>query len=397
MIPLAPQAAACASPHDACMRQAIALAAQARFTAAPNPCVGAVLVREGQVVASGFHAAYGQPHAEVECLRDAAARGVDPAGCTLYVTLEPCNHHGKTPPCTGAILEAGVRHVVVGAMDPNPLAAGGAAFLRERGVLVETDALGPDCAQACQDLLADFLVFQRTPRAVCLLKLAATLDGRIATRAGHSQWISGPESRRQVHVMRSQVQAVMVGGQTFRQDDPALTCRLEDGDICCQPFAVVVTSSLPPPSSTCQLLSQRPSQTIFFTPESIAAGHAATALRDCGATVWGLPLAAGAVGGLDLAAGLARLRQELGCLHVLCEGGGSLGRSLLEQGLADELHLYLSPMILGDANAAPVLTGRAPLVMDDAIRLRYLDVSRVGKDLRLVCRPEHAAPPAGGA
>lgn len=365
------------------MREALRLGRRGRFVTAPNPCVGAVLVRKEQIVGRGWHTAYGKAHAEVEAIADARRNGVDPAECTLYVTLEPCNHHGKTPPCTGAILDAGIRRVVIGMRDPNPVAAGGMEFLQSHGVTVETGV----CEQECRDLVADFLVWQQQSRAVCLLKLASTLDGRIATRTGHSQWISGPQAREYVHTLRAQVQAVMIGGQTFRTDNPLLTCRLEGHDLCCQPFAVVVTSSLPPPSSTCQLLSARPSQTIFLTPEPVAASQAATQLRDCGATVWGLPLAPGSVGGLDLRAALALLRTELGCHHVLCEGGGSLGRSLLEQGMADELLLFLAPKVLGDTNAAPVLSGRAPLHMDEALPLRYTDIRPVGQDLLITCKP----------
>ncbi|AGW13691.1 bifunctional diaminohydroxyphosphoribosylaminopyrimidine deaminase/5-amino-6-(5-phosphoribosylamino)uracil reductase RibD [Megalodesulfovibrio gigas] len=371
------------SPCILYMREALRLGRRGRFVTAPNPCVGAVLVRREQIVGRGWHTAYGKPHAEVEAIADARQHGVNLAECTLYVTLEPCNHHGKTPPCTEAILEAGIRRVVIGVRDPNPVAAGGLEFLQSHGVTVETGI----CAQECLDLISDFLVWQQQSRAVCLLKLASTLDGRIATRTGHSQWISSPPAREYVHRLRSQVQAIMIGGQTFRVDNPLLTCRLEGHDMCCQPFAVVVTSSLPPPSSACQLLNARPSQTIFLTPESIATGHAATQLRECGATVWGLPLAPGSVGGLDLRAALTLLRTELGCHHVLCEGGGSLGRSLLEQGMADELLLFLAPKVLGDANAAPVLSGRAPQHMDEALALRYTDIRPVGPDLLITCKP----------
>ncbi len=178
------------------------------------------------MLAGGWHRRYGGPHAEPECLADARAKGVDPAGCTLYVTLEPCNHHGKTPPCTRAILEAGVREVVVGTADPNPVAGGGADFLRANGVAVR---LGVEEA-LCRELIADFLVWQRTDRPYVYLKLASTLDGRIATRTGHSRWISGPESRAAVHALRARCQAVIVGGGPLRADAPRLPVRLP-GDV----------------------------------------------------------------------------------------------------------------------------------------------------------------------
>ena len=210
------------------MHEAIALAEQGRWKACPNPTVGAVLARDGRVVARGWHHEAGQDHAEVDCLKDAAARGVDPKGCTLVVTLEPCNHQGKTPPCTQAILDAGISRVVMGLADPNPQAAGGAARLRDAGV----EVIGPVCEAECRDLVADFLIWQSTDRPYVILKMAATLDGRIATRNGQSQWISCEASRREVQELRAGLGlsggAVLVGGGTFRADNPRLTAR-EDG------------------------------------------------------------------------------------------------------------------------------------------------------------------------
>jgi len=204
--------------------------------------VGAVLVRDGRVVAEGFHAAYGQAHAEVAAMADARARGVDLAACTLVVTLEPCNHQGRTPPCTRAVLDAGIRRVVIGSRDPNPDVAGcGAEVLRAAGIEV---VLGVE-EQLCRDLIADFLVWKTTPRPYVLLKMAATLDGRTATRVGHSRWISSEASRAQVHWLRSRAGAVMVGGGTLRADDPRLTARLHgrerEGR---QPLAVAVSGGM---------------------------------------------------------------------------------------------------------------------------------------------------------
>lgn len=191
------------------MDLAIDLAERGRGRTAPNPCVGAVLTRGGAAVAQGWHTACGQPHAEVEALHDAAAKGVDPRQCTLYVTLEPCNHQGRTPPCTRAILEAGVPEVVVGCADPNPAVAGGGAdFLRGRGVTVRMGVR----ERRCRDLIADFLIWQTTSRPYSILKLATTLDGKIATRDGKAAWISGEASRREVHRLRTWCQAVIVGG-----------------------------------------------------------------------------------------------------------------------------------------------------------------------------------------
>ena len=270
------------------MREAIALAQRGRWRACPNPMVGAVLVRDGEVVARGWHHGAGLPHAEVDCLADAAARKVDPAGCTLVVTLEPCCHHGKTPPCTDAILAAGIRRVVYGLRDPNPVAGGGAALLAAAGLAVT----GPVLEAECRDLAADFLVWQTTDRPYVLLKLAATLDGRIATRNGVSQWISCPASRRAVHELRAGVGraggAVLVGGGTFRADDPLLTARGEDdAPAGPQPLACILTSRLPLGVNFIDVLQLNQAHTESpFSAHRAAAGHpAAHAARHSAAEI----------------------------------------------------------------------------------------------------------------
>ena len=367
------------------MDAAIALAEQGRWRTCPNPVVGAVLVRDGHIVAQGFHSAYGQPHAEAQCLRDAAEKGVDPADCTLCVTLEPCNHYGKTPPCTQAILEAGIRRVVVGLLDPNPQAGGGAKWLREQGVEVETGIR----AQACRDLAADFLVWQQTMRPYLILKLAATLDGRIATRSGQSQWVSGKYSRASVHELRANIGgsggAVFIGGNTLYADNPQLTARpLPAGSR--QPLACILTSRLPDPAEKLHLLHQRPEQCVFLCPREIAASPVAEALRGIGAHVHGLDKAQ-AHAGLDLHAGLRLLREDHACSYVLCEGGGKLALSLLEQGLVDEFRLHAAPRILGDNAALPLFDGRAPLSMDESLNMRISSLAQCGEDAHIVLRP----------
>ena len=374
------------------MREAIALARKGRFVVAPNPCVGAVLVRGGEVVARGWHTRYGEAHAEVEVLRDARARGVNPAECTLVVTLEPCRHHGKTPPCTEAVRSAGIRHVVVGAMDPDPQAGGGAEALRAAGITVETGLL----EQECLDLIADFITWQTTPLPYTILKLAATLDGRIATRSGHSKWISCEKARALVHSFRRHMGAILVGGKTFYQDNPHLTCRPADGDepVVRQPLAVVVTSRIPGDTGS-NLLMKRPHEAMFWTTAASAASPRAEIMRAAGASVLGLAAMSGGRNAnlradLNLAEGLAALRSEYGCLHVLCEGGGRLGLSLLERGLVGELHLHLSPRILADNEAIPLFDGLCPDHIDGGLGLRILDTAVCGDDLIVALRPKNA-------
>lgn len=220
---------------EAFMARALELAARGMGWTSPNPLVGAVIVKDGRVVGEGWHTAYGQPHAEREAL---AACSESAAGGTIYVTLEPCCHWGKTPPCTSGILEAGIARVVVGALDPNPLVAGrGCALLREAGLTVDVGIMEKEC----QHLNEAFFHFITTGRPLVVMKYAMTLDGKVATRTGASRWITGPEARAQVHRDRHRFGAIMVGIGTALADNPALTCRLEDGPWR-QPLRVVVDS-----------------------------------------------------------------------------------------------------------------------------------------------------------
>ena len=372
-------------PYESFMREAVELAERGRWSAAPNPTVGAVLVRDGVVVARGWHTAYGKSHAEVECLKDAEAKGVDPSACTLVVTLEPCNHQGQTPPCTEAVIAAGIRHVVIGLRDPNPKAAGGMERLAEAGVEVEAGV----CEELCRDLVADFLIWQTTKRPYVMLKLAMTLDGRIATRTGRSRWITGETARHQVHELRANVGraggAILVGGNTLHPDNPLLTARLDD-PVERQPLAVSISSRVPAPDSLL-LFKERPTETIFFTTASGAATPRAAQLRERGVRIRGLDRWKS---GEDLVQILEYLRQEAGCPYVLCEGGGRLGLSLLEAGLVDEFHLHIAPKVLGDNDARPLFDGRTPLELDEALSLRLVRMEPCGEDGHLIFRPVRA-------
>lgn len=371
-------------PYASFMREAIALAENGRWRAAPNPTVGAVLVRDGVVVARGWHAAHGGDHAEVACLKDAAAHGVDPAGCTLVVTLEPCNHEGLTPPCTEAVLGAGIRHVVAGMADVNPEAAGGAERLREAGVQVEMGVLEAEC----RDLVADFLVWRTTARPYVVLKMAATLDGRIATRSGNAQRISNEESHREVMALREGMGlaggAVLVGGNTFVLDNPRLTARTSSATR--QPLAAVATSRLPGIDAPFHLVQERPQDCVFFSSAAQAASPNAVALRARGARIYGLDRAPSGRG-LDVEQMLVNLRHEEHCLYVLCEGGARLGLSLLEQGVVDEFHLHLAPVILGDDEAKPLFAGRTVDNIEDALRMRLVRAETAAGDMHLYFRP----------
>ncbi|MCL1915315.1 MAG: bifunctional diaminohydroxyphosphoribosylaminopyrimidine deaminase/5-amino-6-(5-phosphoribosylamino)uracil reductase RibD [Desulfovibrionaceae bacterium] len=363
---------------DDFMLEAIRLSRDGFGRTAPNPMVGALLVRDGRIMAKGWHRAWGEAHAELDVLEDARRQGLDPASCTLVVTLEPCNHRGRTPPCVDAILEAGIRHVVIGVQDPNPVAAGGAERLAGAGVRVEFGAV----VRECLDNIADFLHFRNSRRAWLTLKLASTLDGRIADHAGRSRGISSTESLEYVHWLRGRVQAVLVGGGTFYADNPMLTSRGSNGNLPDQPLAVVVASHLPEKSSAFSLLRERAGSTIFFTDKAAAEGARGRELRSLGVRVHAME----EMGGLRKV--LEVLRQDYACHYVLCEGGGRLGFSLLRQGLADEILVHLAPLVLGDNQGKPLFDGGAPQSLGGASRLRLVSMERRGRDAGLRFFPE---------
>jgi diaminohydroxyphosphoribosylaminopyrimidine deaminase/5-amino-6-(5-phosphoribosylamino)uracil reductase len=326
------------------------------------------------VVGRGHHARAGGPHAEIEALRRAGARA---RGADLYTTLEPCDHHGRTPPCTLALIEAGVRRVFVGSRDPNPLVNGrGTGRLRRAGVEV---VAGPLQAE-CDALNAPWFRFVASGRPFVTLKLAATLDGRIATSRGDSRWVSGPEARAWVHALRDRVDAVLVGSGTARADDPRLTCRLPGGGGR-DPLRVVLDTGLRLPA-TLKLFRQRSAaRTLVF--------HAARRPRAPGPRV-DLQRCRRGPGGLDLREVLAALAAR-GVVHLLVEGGGAVAASLLGAGLVDRLALVLAPRVLGGGLAWGGEGG--PARMAGALRLRDLSVERLGEDLLLQGTPALAATP----
>lgn len=363
------------------MACAVKLAQKGRGATAPNPCVGAVLVDGEQIVASGYHTAYGKLHAERECLVDARSKGIEPEGMTMYVTLEPCNHHGKTPPCTDALIEAKVAEVVVGTRDPNPVAAGGIERLQKAGITVRAGVL----EQQCTDLIADFKQWSHSTTPFNIVKMAATLDGKISSSQRMPEAVSCPQSFGRVHELRSRVNAVVVGGGTFYADNPSLTCRREDlPDDFIQPYAVVITSRLPSDPEAFTLLRSRPERTVFLTTDQAARSPEADQLRQRGTSVWPLP---GEPGCLNLSMGFERLRYDLGCHYTLIEGGGQLAMQCVAQGLADELVQFIAPRILGDDSAPSAYSGRNNVLMADAINFRIISGEPVGTDIMLTMRP----------
>ncbi len=334
-------------------------------TTSPNPAVGAVLVREGRVMGRGHTQPPGGPHAEVMALREAgdAARGA-----TMYVTLEPHNHQGRTPPCTEAIIEAGVTAVHYALDDPNPLVAGsGAARLREAGLEVTS---GDGAAESAR-LLEGYLHHRATGRPFVIVKYASSLDGRIASASGDARWVSGPEARSWVHDLRTKVDAIMVGSTTALVDDPELTARPEGVEDPHQPLRIV-TDSRGRLSSDARVLG--PGALIATTAAAPEAWRAAIVAT--GAEVLVLP------GDQDYVALSALLDAlgERGVLTLLVEGGGALLGALFDRRMVQRLYAVIAPVIIGATEAPSAVSGIGARVMADAPRLRDLSVERLGED-----------------
>ncbi|SDK32740.1 diaminohydroxyphosphoribosylaminopyrimidine deaminase [Maridesulfovibrio ferrireducens] len=363
------------------MARAVTLALRGRDRTAPNPTVGAVMVRNGHIVAEGWHHYCGGLHAERECIADAISKNVDMTKCTMFVTLEPCNHFGKTPPCTEGIIEAGIPHIVIGTRDPNPKAAGGLEFLESKGVKVETGVL----EEQCLDLISDFLLWQNNDRPYSILKLASTIDGKIAGTTGKQEAVSCPDSFADVQKLRAMVGAVLIGGNTLREDNPSLNCRLEiKPENFVQPKAVVVTTRLPENHDEFTLTTTRAKETIFWTTAEQASSETAKVLINKGIEVIGLPCDEK---GLIFKCGFKFLREKHEVLRTLCEGGGKLALSLAEQGLIDEFVMYQAPRILGNTLGRPNFAGSDRQFMEEALNFRVNRVEQSGLDLKIVFKP----------
>lgn len=350
------------------MARALQLAEHGLWTTSPNPRVGCVLVRNGEIVGEGWHEKAGEPHAEVHALRAAGERA---RGATAYVTLEPCSHHGRTPPCAEALIAAGVSRVVAAMADPNPLVAGqGLAKLRAAGIETASGLLESDA----RELNIGFVSRMTRGRPWLRLKVAASLDGKTALNNGVSQWITGPEARQDGHRWRARACAILTGIGTVRDDDPQLTVRgVETGR---QPLRVVVDSKLETPL-TARILQGGP----VLVAVAVDDEKRANLLRAAGAEVVVLPNAAGKVELKDLLEELGRR----GINEVHAEAGFKLNGSLLREGLVDELLLYLAPCLIGHAASGlfnlPELT-----TLDDKLRLKIQDLRQVGADIRVLAR-----------
>lgn len=332
-------------PDETYMQRAVALAKQGEGMTRPNPPVGAVLVQDGRIISEGWHRKAGGDHAERACLKDLNPRASDFRSATLYVTLEPCSTHGRTPPCTDIILEKGVGRVVVAVEDLNPQHVGrGLNILRDAGVEVVTGI----CEAEGRELIAPFEKFITTGMPFVTLKLASTLDGKIADRCGDSKWITGSAAREKVQEMRRRADAVMVGAGTVRADNPSLLPRPDEGR---KPFRVVIGSDIPTGAKV--LTDEAAERTL------VRSGELKEILREL---------------------------AGLGIMHVLCEGGGQLAAGLGEAGLVDEYAFFVAPKLMG-ADGLPNF-GKTGGLMCDITNLSFTSVERVGDDVLMKARKE---------
>lgn len=361
------------------MREAIRQARRGLGLTSPNPPVGCVIARRGQIIARGYHRKAGEPHAEVEALRN--LRDGIRAGDTLYVTLEPCNHFGRTPPCTEAILRSGIARVVVGATDPNPsVVGGGCRFLTENGVEVVSGILESECRR----LIEVFTKFSLTGRPFVAAKSALTLDGWTATSTGNSRWITGETARQFVHRLREVMDAVMIGVGTVLADDPSLTVRLRTGKGKV-PLRVVLDTHLRTNPGARLLRDADKESTLLVVGETVPADRLKW-FQEQGVRLLVCPEKDG---GIDLDAVMAKL-GAISVTSVLLEGGATLMGAMIRKRLIDKFYIFEAPKILGGGDGIPMAGGPGPVSIDQCIRFRDVRIRKFGEDLLIEGYPEYS-------
>jgi diaminohydroxyphosphoribosylaminopyrimidine deaminase / 5-amino-6-(5-phosphoribosylamino)uracil reductase len=358
------------------MKMALDLAATAKGKTNPNPVVGAILVKDGLIVGSGLHRKAGEPHAEVHAFRMA---GEHAKGATLYVTLEPCSHYGKTPPCANLVKESGVSRVVVATQDPNPQVAGrGIGIIREAGIEVEVGILEKEAQHLNERFIHNMLT--RTPFVIS--KVAMTLDGKIATHNGHSKWITGDEARYNVHRLRNEVDAILVGIGTVKADDPMLTTRLETGGK--NPIRIILDSTLRIDVNA-KIVDCSEAKTWIVTAEgNDDIAEKVKVLEHRGVEFIYVPVTQS---GLDLSALMVQL-YERGVTDLLVEGGSEVNGSFLRAGLINKFFIYMAPKVLGGRDSLTPFTGEDVDSMDQALDVAIHSIEHFGNDILITAYPK---------
>ena len=368
-------------PEEKYMRRAIELAKKGSGHVNPNPLVGAVIVRDGEIIGEGYHECYGQLHAERNAIANAKKRGNSLEGSTIYVTLEPCCHYGKTPPCTEAIIEEKIARVVVGSDDPNPLVSGkGFQMLREKGIEVIPHFL----KEECDAMNHVFFHYIRTGTPYVAMKYAMTMDGKIACYTGDSKWVTGEESRAHVQTLRNHYKGIMAGIGTVLADDPMLNCRIEGGR---DPIRIIADSHLRSPIDS-QLVRTAGQQPLIVACLPDADEEKAAQLQEKGVEVLRIP----GVTTADITEeqkeviSLPVLMKELGARKIdgiLLEGGGQLNESALQAGIVDRIYCYIAPKIFGGAQAKTPVEGQGLTRAADAWQFNRIGMQEFGQDILL--------------
>jgi len=356
------------------MQLALAEATKGMGKVNPNPLVGAVIVKGNNIIGTGYHEKYGGPHAEINSIQNATQ---SVAGATIYVTLEPCSHFGKTPPCADALIEAKIRKVVIAMTDPNPLVSGqGINRLREFGIEVEIGLLEKEA----RELNRIFIKYIQTKLPYVVLKSAMSLDGKIATATGHSQWISNVESRQYVHTLRNELRGILVGVNTVIKDDPELTTRL-NGSKGRNPIRIITDSNGRIPLNS-KILNDPTNNPVIVASTSNFPDEKRLLLEKSGHKVLILPHNNGQV---DLKQLMIKL-GKLGIDSILLEGGGTLNESALKNGIVDEVQFIIAPLLIGGRDAITPVEGLGFNTVDEGIRLHQMTTRQIGNDLLVTAK-----------
>ena len=352
------------------MDYALKLAIKGQGMTTPNPMVGAVIVKDGKIIGEGYHARAGERHAEAAAIENATE---DVAGATLYVTLEPCSHYGRTPPCTEKIIEKDIARVVVAVLDPNPLVAGrGARRLRECGISVTVGVL----EKRARKLNEVFMKYIVTNKPFVTYKSAMSLDGKIATTAGESQWITSEEARRDAHKLRHEYTGIMVGIGTVLADDPLLNCRIEGGR---QPMRIVVDSHLRIPEDS-KLVQTAENYPLIVATTEKGSKEKKEQLKTQGVHIWDMP--SDEYGRVDLSSLMQRL-GESGIDSIVLEGGGTLAEQAISKGIVDKIIMYIAPLLIGGSGAKTPVEGSGIQNLSEAWKLQEWSTEIIGTDLKI--------------
>lgn len=354
------------------MKKCLRLAVKGKGKTAPNPMVGALLVHENKIIGKGYHKKAGLPHAEIEAI---LSTGTKAGGSRLYVNLEPCSHFGRTPPCSEAIIKGGIKEVVIGMIDPNPLVAGrGIKKLKMAGIKVTHGIMEKDCRKINEP----FIKYITMKLPYVTMKVASSLDGKISTITGESRWITGDQARRHVHTIRNEVDAVMVGINTVLRDDPLLTTRLNGEKDLKHPARVILDSRLKIPLKA-KLIQQRNGQKTIIATTSMAQKKKITTLKNMGIVVLKIKEKNARVDMNDLIAKLGKMEIS----NIMIEGGAEVNASALQSGIVDKVIFFIAPIIIGGAKAASSIMGNGIRFLKDAIPIKETVVKKVGNDFML--------------